>query len=249
MKNKLFYLMLNAVVFTTSPLFAMLEEEKSIKPIHQCASCHDDLKYKDINIKAGKGAFLAIPDELLLEVVSFLPWEDVFSVAATSKAMYNVCQAPCIWQGLSPHNAIDDKSCFKDFFIKRIPYIQMFSDPNKSYTLSVEQILFIQTHPTIEDRNLMPIGHGALMMYNTFARPGQDGLQSVNLQSTLSFSRRAPMFPAFTAYVKLDPMITEATDFSSQEYQTRIAGSPICSSYDDWQAGRVIGNQFVIEKK
>lgn len=160
MKKQIVTLMLSAAIFTTNPLFAMDSEEKSEEKgrMHKCPSCDSKLEFQKINESESKGALFVLPNDVLVKTLSFLPLKDVVhDVSLVSKAMYNLCQTPFIWENIAQREKIwiPKGLCAKNvfmseaaepIFMKKLDGLRLSGDLDKTLLLSIPRLKsFMQT--------------------------------------------------------------------------------------------------------
>ena len=137
MKKQFFTLILNAVILTTNPLWAMDEPDNE----HKCPSCHPELQLLQIiNEAESKGALFVIPNDALIKILSTLSFQDVVhNVPLVSKAMYNLCQTPFIWSNLCDENP--EGNCSKETAkAEYLFYRNLFTDEKQEYILTFPQV-------------------------------------------------------------------------------------------------------------
>lgn len=142
MKNfekQLLSLMLTAVIFIT-PLFAMNEELPEGK-VHACPLCKPELRFKDADDIKGKGYLHIYAKETTLSILEYFDVEHLLSFSTTSKAIYNLCQDPALWNFMAQKYglALNPSLCIKE----QLPvFLSLFSKKDKKYTYTVSEKQF-----------------------------------------------------------------------------------------------------------
>lgn len=139
MEQELLSLILAAVIFTTSPLFAMDKELPEDKA-HVCPLCKPEQQFKIADNVEEKGNFHRVPQEITISISENLYcFENLVSFSATSKAMYNLCYKPSLWKSIAQNYlllALDPNLCIKVQFLS---FLSLFSKEDKEYKVSKEQ--------------------------------------------------------------------------------------------------------------